>query len=38
MSPDTAAYRVNRVPVEREAFYALACNPARSIAVEACAG
>jgi len=38
MSPDSAAYCVNQVPVAREAFYALACNPARSVAVEACAG
>jgi ATP-dependent helicase/nuclease subunit A len=41
MSPDpasSAAYRVNQTPVSREAFYALACNPARSVAVEACAG
>ena len=33
-----AAYQINGAPVSREAFYALACNPARSIAVEACAG
>jgi ATP-dependent helicase/nuclease subunit A len=33
-----AAYRINDVQVSREAFYALACDPARSIAVEACAG
>ena len=41
MSPhlaESAAYRVNQTPVAREAFYALACNPARSVAVEACAG
>jgi ATP-dependent helicase/nuclease subunit A len=38
MSPDTSAYCVNQKPVAREAFYALACNPARSVAVEACAG
>ena len=41
MSPhraDSAAYCVNQLPVAREAFYALACNPARSVAVEACAG
>ena len=35
---NSAAYRVNQTPVKREAFYALACNPARSVAVEACAG
>ncbi|OGB14743.1 MAG: hypothetical protein A3E51_26365 [Burkholderiales bacterium RIFCSPHIGHO2_12_FULL_67_38] len=33
-----AAYRINGAQVPREAFYALACDPARSIAVEACAG
>ena len=33
-----AAYQINGTPVSREAFYALACDPARSIAVEACAG
>ena len=38
MSQDTSAYCVNQTPVSREAFYALACNPARSVAVEACAG
>ena len=32
------AYRINGTPATREAFYALACDPARSIAVEACAG
>jgi ATP-dependent helicase/nuclease subunit A len=34
----TPAYRINGAPAAREAFYALACDPARSIAVEACAG
>ncbi|BDT67438.1 RecBCD enzyme subunit RecB [Comamonadaceae bacterium OS-1] len=33
-----AAYEHNGHPVERAAFYAIACNPRRSIAVEACAG
>ncbi|MDP3254241.1 MAG: UvrD-helicase domain-containing protein [Hydrogenophaga sp.] len=33
-----AAYRSNGVLTSREAFYALACDPARSVAVEACAG
>ena len=33
-----AAYRVNGLQASREAFYALACDPARSVAVEACAG
>jgi ATP-dependent helicase/nuclease subunit A len=32
------AYQINGQAVEREAFYALACDPTRSIAVEACAG
>ncbi|MDR7096135.1 UvrD-helicase domain-containing protein [Hydrogenophaga laconesensis] len=32
------AYRINGTPVSREAFYVLACDPTRSIAVEACAG
>ena len=32
------AYRINGAPAAREAFYALACDPGRSIAVEACAG
>ena len=33
-----AAYRINGALVERAAFYAVACDPARSVAVEACAG
>ncbi|MEP6874667.1 MAG: UvrD-helicase domain-containing protein [Burkholderiales bacterium] len=33
-----AAYEANGRPVEREAFYALACDPQRSVVVEACAG
>jgi ATP-dependent helicase/nuclease subunit A len=33
-----AAYRINGEQVPREAFYAWACDPTRSIAVEACAG
>ena len=37
-SPATqAAYEHNGRPVSREAFYAIACDPARSVAVEACA-
>ncbi len=36
MSP--LAYRVDGRPVETAAFYALACDPARSVVVEACAG
>lgn len=37
LSPQ-AAYEHNGRPVSREAFYAIACDPARSVAVEACAG
>jgi len=33
-----AAYEHNGRPVTREAFYAIACDPHRSVAVEACAG
>ena len=33
-----AAYRIDGRPGERSAFYALACDPARSVVVEACAG
>lgn len=33
-----AAYEHNGKPVSAEAFYAIACNPRRSVAVEACAG
>lgn len=36
--PMQAAYEHNGRPVSREAFYAIACDPARSVAVEACAG
>ncbi len=34
----TAAYEHNGQPVTRQAFYAIACDPQRSVAVEACAG
>ncbi|MDO9359589.1 MAG: UvrD-helicase domain-containing protein [Polaromonas sp.] len=34
----TAAYEHNSQPVSAEAFYAIACDPRRSVAVEACAG
>ena len=34
----TAAYTHNGQPTTAEAFYAIACNPRRSVAVEACAG
>lgn len=37
-SMKSPAYRINGQPAEREAFYTLACDPHRSIAVEACAG
>ena len=33
-----AAYEINSQPATREAFYAIACDPRRSVAVEACAG
>ncbi|WP_372825726.1 UvrD-helicase domain-containing protein [Polaromonas sp.] len=33
-----AAYEHNDQPVSAEAFYAIACDPRRSVAVEACAG
>ncbi|OGA98798.1 MAG: DNA helicase UvrD, partial [Burkholderiales bacterium RIFCSPHIGHO2_12_FULL_61_11] len=36
--PQIAAYECNGEPVSAEAFYAIACNPRRSVAVEACAG
>lgn len=32
------AYEHNGTPVDRAAFYAIACDPRRSVAVEACAG
>ncbi|MDB5744081.1 MAG: helicase/exodeoxyribonuclease subunit [Polaromonas sp.] len=34
----TAAYECNGRPVSADAFYAIACDPRRSVAVEACAG
>jgi ATP-dependent helicase/nuclease subunit A len=34
----TSAYFHNNRPVSAEAFYAIACDPRRSVAVEACAG
>jgi ATP-dependent helicase/nuclease subunit A len=33
-----AAFEHNGIPVERARFYAIACDPRRSVAVEACAG
>ncbi len=38
MDTSSFAYEVNRRRVPREAFYAIACDPRRSVAVEACAG
>ena len=35
---NTPAYELNGQRVGREAFYAIACDPRRSVAVEACAG
>ena len=35
---NAAAYDINGQPASREAFYAIACDPRRSVAVEACAG
>lgn len=32
------AYQADGAPVSREAFYTIACDPQRSVAVEACAG
>ena len=34
----TAAYECNGKPVSADAFYAIACDPRRSVAIEACAG
>lgn len=34
----TAAYEINARPVSSAEFYAVACDPRRSVAVEACAG
>jgi len=33
-----AAYQAGGVPIARDVFYALACDPQRSVVVEACAG
>ena len=32
------AYEHNGTPCSRDAFYAIACDPRRHVAVEACAG
>ena len=37
-APPLAAYEHNGEPITAEAFYAIACDPRRSVAVEACAG
>ena len=37
-APVTAAYRIDGCDVDADAFYAAACNPQRSVVVEACAG
>jgi ATP-dependent helicase/nuclease subunit A len=37
-SPRCAAFEHNGTPVSAERFYAIACDPRRSVAVEACAG
>src|SRR5437867_12866570 len=34
----SAAYERNGQPISAEGFYAVACDPRRSVAVEACAG
>jgi ATP-dependent helicase/nuclease subunit A len=36
--PESAAYRINGQRVKAENFYAVACDPRRSVVVEACAG
>ena len=38
MNTTVPAYQLNGQPVSAEAFYAVACNPQRPVAVEACAG
>lgn len=35
---NSPAYQADARPVERDAFYAIACDPRRSVVVEACAG
>ena len=37
-APRFAAYEHNGTPVSADRFYAIACDPRRSVAVEACAG
>ena len=38
LPPVDPAYRLDGAPVEPEAFYRVACDPRRSVVVEACAG
>ena len=38
LSAQAPAYQADGRPIERVAFYALACDPRRSVVVEACAG
>lgn len=38
MTPSDLAYEHNGARIDRAAFYAIACDPRRSVAVEACAG
>ena len=38
LTTSVAAYTLDGAPVARERFYELACDPARSVVVEACAG
>lgn len=38
MKPSDLAYEHNGARIDRAAFYAIACDPRRSVAVEACAG
>ena len=38
MSTEPYAYALDGQPCTREAFYAVACDPARNVVVQACAG
>ena len=38
VEPEAAAYRIDGRRVDRDAFYGVACDPSRSVVVEACAG
>ena len=37
-APHTAAYSADGQTIDRPGFYAIACDPSRSVVVEACAG